>query len=256
MGEEKQVALIPASSPVTDTLALLREMALNKDVDADKMDKMLSMHLRVMDKQAEIDFTQALTRMKPKLPKIEKNGMIVFTDKNGLERRTPHAKYEDIQAAIDPFLAEEGFSLSFDTEFQATHPTIIKCTLSHRGGHSKTISMPLPLDSSGSKNNLQAMGSTVRYGKRYLVDMMFDLIILGKDNDGADAGGIIDTEQAVEIDLLLARAKLSPKKWLEKTVKVADVRDIKARDYSRCVASLKAIILDKQDKEAPSASVP
>jgi hypothetical protein len=39
--------------------------------------------------------------------------------------------------------------------------------LSHELGHSEETTMTLPLDTSGSKNNVQAVGSSTSYGKRY-----------------------------------------------------------------------------------------
>ncbi len=230
---------LTVSSPthVADTLALIERMAVNPAVDADKMGKLVDMQIKIMDKQAEIDFTQAVARMKPKLPQVEKNGTIMFTDKHGNERRTPHARYEDIQKAIEPYLAEEGFSLSFDTEFQPNQPTIIKCTLSHRGGHSVTKSLPLPLDTSGSKNNLQAMGSTISYGKRYLVGMMFDLVIKGEDDDGA--GGPVTDEQAKEIKDGLRDTESDVSKFLA-YMNAASVEEIRAQDYRKALNLIEA----------------
>jgi len=220
------------SNPVTDTLALIERMAVNPQVDAAKMGQLVDLQIKIMDKQAEIDFNSALAQMKPLLPRIEKNGTISFTDRNGIERSTPHARYEDIQEAIEPFLSDAGFSLSFDTQYQKDAPVIYKCTLSHKNGYSKTISMPLPLDSSGSKNALQAGGSTISYGKRYLVGMMFDLIIKGADDDGQ--GGAITEEQAKEINDGLKATNSDIKRFLEH-MKAESVDKIRLVDYKKAM---------------------
>jgi hypothetical protein len=225
-----------AQSP-NGMMAIIERMAASPDIDVEKLERMLALQERMMAKQSEIDFTEALTRMKPKLPVIQKNGAIVFVDKNNVERKTPHARYEDIQEAIAPHLVEEGFSLSFDTEAVANTAPIIKCTLSHRGGHSKTISMPLPLDTSGSKNNLQAMGSTILYGKRYLVGMMLDLVIKGVDNDGKSLG-VLDNDKAVEIDMLITKTGTNKDSFL-KLMGTDDVRNILAKDYDTAMRFLK-----------------
>jgi hypothetical protein len=151
------------------------------------MEKLLNMQMTIMAKQAEMAYGAAMGRLQKKLPRITKKGRIAFTDKKGNERDTPYAKYEDIDLVIRPLMLEEGFILDFDTKWGNDGATIY-CTISHSEGHTKTSEMRLPLDSSGSKNSLQAMGSTISYGQRYLVKMMLNLIFEDEDNDGADFG--------------------------------------------------------------------
>lgn len=231
--------LAPSAAPtVAGGMLAVIERVIESGGNVEVIERMLAVQERMMAKQAEIDFTEALARMKPKLPKIEKKGLITFTDKNSVERKTPHARYEDIQEAIDPHLGAEGFTISFDTQAVPGAMPIISCTLAHKGGHSKTISLPLPLDSSGSKNNLQAMGSTISYGKRYLVGMMFDLIIKGDDDDGA--GGAITDEQAKQIKDGLEETGLHVIKFL-KAMKVGDggaVEDIRTKEFPRALAAI------------------
>jgi len=236
--EDNLIPVITPQQPVSGgMLAIIERVASDPHADVEKLERMLSLQERIMTKQSEIDFTEALARMKPKLPKVEKKGMIKFTDKNGVERNTPHARYEDIQEAIDPHLATEGFTISFDTTAAPNSMPIISCTLAHKGGHSKTISMPLPLDTSGSKNNLQAMGSTISYGKRYLVGMMFDLVIKGEDDDAQ--GGAITDAQAKEIKDGLKETGLDTVKFL-KTLKAESVEEIRTRDYARATSAIDA----------------
>ena len=150
----------------TGILAFIEQAARNPKVNVDKMEKLLAMQMTLMEKQAEIAYTQAMTRLQKVLPRISKKGRIKFTDKNGVERDTPYAKYDDIDKVIRPLLLAEGFTLNFDTKWTEKDGAIIYGTLTHDGGHSKTSEMRLPLDTSGSKNNLQAMGSTISYGQR------------------------------------------------------------------------------------------
>lgn len=218
-------------------LAVIERAACNPDVDVSKMQALLEMQERIMNKQAEMAFNQAMARLMPKLPTVAKNGRIEFTDKKGEDRSTPFAKYEDIDAAIRPLMIEDGFSLSFNTEW-GQEGTVISGTLSHSEGHSRTASMRLPLDTSGSKNNLQAMGSTISYGKRYLVGMLLNIVTKGEDNDGKNFGAV-SNEQAVEIDLLITSTGADKAKFLL-FMGVCDVREIAAKDYKKAMNALKA----------------
>ena len=64
------------------------------------------------------------------------------------------AKYEDIDDVIRPLLIQNGFSLRFNSR-ESNGKVVITGTLAHRDGHSITDEIPLAIDASGSKNNVQ-----------------------------------------------------------------------------------------------------
>jgi len=69
---------------------------------------------------------------------------------------------------IDPLLQKHHFALSFATEPSPDGTRLlVKGLLDHAGGHQRTTMFPLPAESTGSKNNAQAWGSSFSYGKRY-----------------------------------------------------------------------------------------
>jgi len=202
------------------------------NVDPAKLHSMLDFHLRMMDKKAEIEFNDAMTRLQPKLPIIEKRGEIIY---GGKTQR--YAKYEDIDAKIRPLLNEEGFSFSFDSS-NSEKGTIYSGTLHHSGGHSRTIQTPpLPADTSGGKNAIQALGSTVSYAKRYLVGMLLNLITKDEDDD-AQLIGEINAEQLREIEELIIDTN-SDKEKFKTYLGVKKLTEIQARDYQKAVTLLR-----------------
>ena len=48
--------------------------------------------------------------------------------------------------------------------------------------------MKLPADTSGSKNVVQAIGSSVSYGKRYTMQALLNITSGGEDDDGHSGG--------------------------------------------------------------------
>jgi hypothetical protein len=179
-----QVIVHNPSKPLTQfesMLSFIERAAKDESVDVAKFQGLLDIQERIMNKNAEIAYNQAMTRLQRKLPLIHKKGMIEFIDKNGVKRLTPFAKYEDIDRAIRPLYLEEGFHVGFDTK--QDDKVFLRCSISHETGHSKSAEMKLPLDTSGSKNNLQAAGSTISYGKRYLVCMLLNIVTTDEDDD-------------------------------------------------------------------------
>lgn len=221
-------------------LAIIARAASDPNVNVDKMQQLLEMQERIMARQAEADFNAAMNRLQPRLPRITKKGRIEY-EKNGNKTSTPFAKYEDVDAAIKPLLCEEGFSIGFGTAPLEKGGILITATLAHRGGHSKTESMPLPFDTSGAKNAIQAVGSTLSYGKRYLVCAMLNIITENEDND-ANGTTFVDQKQRETIEDLIHQCSLNAEgkaKFLE-FIGAPSIAEISRGAYAAAVNFLRA----------------
>lgn len=230
-GTAQEVA--PVYSPAS-MLQVIGRAASDHSIDVEKMERLLALQERMMAKQAEIEFTRSLTALQSELPRIEKTGKITHNGRLISE----YAKYEDIDRAIRPALVRNGFSLRYNTK-ESGGKIIITGTLSHRDGHSITDEIPLSIDSSGAKNNVQGVGSTIAYGKRYLVGMLLNLVFCGEDDDAQSAGYAPITEnQAEEIKELLRETGVDVMKFLA-YVSAPDVDSINAADYPKAIAALR-----------------
>lgn len=176
-------------------LDAIRRAAADPQCDVDKMERLLAMTERMMADERRTAFVDAMARLQGRLPQITKSGVIF--DSVGKERNR-WAKLEDIDVAVRPLLAEEGFSFSYDSK---AAPTGIEytCTLSHRSGHSERRTMVLPLDTGAGRNAVQSAGSSLSYARRYLLSMHLNLITRDQDNDGAGESAPITAEQAAQL---------------------------------------------------------
>lgn len=165
-------------------LEVISRAASDPNVDIDKMERLIGMQERVQDRRAEVAYHAALAEMQPELPIITEHGGI--KNKEGKVQST-YALWEDINEEIRPILAKYGFSLSFKGQRQADQQITIGI-LAHRDGHKETTEVALPLDNSGSKNAVQAVGSSKSYGKRYAAFDLLNITTRGEDDDGAKAG--------------------------------------------------------------------
>ena len=192
-------------APVSEATALMQiieRAARDPSVDIERMERLLQMHERLVGKQAEAAYAEALARLQPKLPIIQERGAI----KNGSGAvQSKYALWEDIVGVITPLLASEGFSLSF----RISHPdSKIEVTgvLTHQRGHSERTSIVLPADTSGSKNAVQAVASSVSYGKRYTAGALLNLRT-GELDDDAQSSSDIPYLSMEQVDQVLRRAK-------------------------------------------------
>lgn len=171
-------------------LEVIARAVRDPSVDIDKMERLFAMQERVQAQQAKIAFTEAKIAMREKLPVIDMRGRIVIRDKNDANKiiqETAFARFEDIHAAVMPILTDHGFDLSFKNGLGPDGKVRVTTILDHIAGHSEETYFDLPHDSSGSKNAVQAVGSSTSYAKRYGVLSILNIRVAGEDDDAATA---------------------------------------------------------------------
>lgn len=250
---KSEVAIQPKGSaeviqhPVSDTIAMIQVIeraATNPDVDIDKMERLLAMQERIWDRNAKAEFTTAKLAMRPELPEISPRGRIIIREKGKPEniiQETAFARFEDIHEAVMPILTKNGFDLSFKNGMAPDGKVRVTTILSHISGHSEETYFDLPHDSSGSKNAVQAVGSSTSYGKRYGVMNILNIRVCGEDDDGQKAGApdTISDEQNVELGTLATDVSANMPKFL-KFLKIDKLSDLPATRFEEAKLALEA----------------
>ena len=229
-------------------LAIIAQAARDPNVDIDKMERLLQMQERVQSRDAKAAYAAALALVQPELPVITERGGI----KNGKgEVQSTYAKWEDINYAIKPVLATHGFALSFRTGRTPDGAITVTGVLMHREGHQEETTITLPHDSSGSKNAVQAVGSSTSYGKRYTAMALLNITSRGEDDDGVAAGmgATVSEEQLARITALANETNASLDK-LCKLLGVDRLMDIPAARFNEVVEKLRA----RKQRPAPAAA--
>jgi hypothetical protein len=230
-------------------------MAKDPAVDIQKLDRLLAMQERLEARQAEQEFNAATARLAKVMPRVKKNGTVNLIKKDGTDGGSySFAKWEDMDAILRPLYTAEGFSLSFDAEPRQGEGggLVVTGRLSHDRGHSRTASLPLALDAGAGRNNLQAMGSTLSYGKRYTAEMLLNIVREGTDDDGI-AGGkkYLASDQVVELVELCKATKTEEGRFLEMMTSAArSMEEVEAADYTRLK---NALMVKRQQQQAKAA---
>lgn len=160
---------------------LVERLALNPDVDPDKMQKFLDMQERIIDKGAKTRFDAAFAEMQAHLPIIDEKGQIIVDGKV----RSTYAEWADINEAIKPVMQEFGFGLTFRIKVETGLKSVtVVGIIVHRGGHREETEIILPFDDSGAKNMVQKIASSTSYGKRYTGCALLNITTRGEDDDG------------------------------------------------------------------------
>jgi hypothetical protein len=109
--------------------------------------------------------------------------------------------------------------------------------LAHCDGHAEETTLSGPPDASGSKNAIQAIGSTLSYLQRYSLVQMLGLAAADDDGKAAGLGEPITDDEADTLKKLIVATKSDITKFCA-LFKIESVADLAAKDYDRAVALL------------------
>lgn len=158
-------------------MGIIERLASDPNFDTAKLEKLIELHERTAANAARAEFFEAFSIMQGEIPAIERKG-------RG-DKGARYAKNEDIQRVLRPILQKHGFMLSFATMF-ADGKVTVTGKLGHKAGHVETAEFTSAADTSGSKNAIQALGSTQSYGQRYTTIALVN--ITGTDEADDDGG--------------------------------------------------------------------
>lgn len=261
MSQSNAVATKNEEPAATGMVAMIERMALSPDLNVTALESLLAMQERILARQAKANYVAAFATMKPLLPVIDRKGRIEVRekDKDGkrtgdLQQSTPFARWEDIDEAITPILHDHGFVLSFRTAATDDGKIIVTAVLEHQQDgltHEERTSLPpMPFDTTGSKNNVQAMGSTLSYGKRYAATLLLNIRTKGEDDDGVkgDAPETITDDQVQELSLALLNAKIPADKFF-KVFGIAALSELPATRWEDAKSEIANVIAIRERKK-------
>ena len=218
-------------------LAVIERAAVNPEVDVQKMEKLLDMQERIFNKNAEISFNQAMVKCQGEIPLIKKTGLNQQTN-------SQFAKLEEMQIVAMPFITSNGFCLSYGTSDSALAEHYrVTCLVSHTGGHSREYQADIPADFVGmkgqpNKTKTHGAGSSLSYGQRYLMKMIFNIKVVGMDSDGNSPIDRVSKEQSLTLQALIDEVGASGKEALFKWAKIESLDDLPASKYKQAVVAL------------------
>ena len=240
-----EVLSMPTSMPVPKATPLdLLNRAAAAGAPPEVLEKYMGLFERWEERQAKKAFDAAIARAKAEMPVIVKNRSASFGP-----GKTAY-NYEDLASvtrSIDPVLSKHGIRYRWRSTSRPGEPVTVACIVSHDDGYSEENSLTAPIDTTGSKNPVQAIISTVTYLQRATLKAAIGLAA-GEDNDGRGAGnGKQDTspvtiEQLGRIQQALVQGGISIDWLLEflkkRGVPVERLEDIPA---AKCESVIKAI---------------
>jgi hypothetical protein len=196
VARKKSVKMLPAPGG-SDTLPVgkikiepqaMIMAAVQGNASIDVLERLLKMHERINEKEAESEYREAMAKFQAECPIIVKGTSVL--NKGGESVRYKYAQIDAIVKEVKPYLLSNGFSYQIKSEiidkpFEGVKATAIA---HHIGGHSEESSFSSPIDKSmaekGYQTLQQAWLSAQSFSRRVAFCNLFGIMTGESDHDG------------------------------------------------------------------------
>jgi hypothetical protein len=177
--EVRQLAAEVDGDVHSETPAGLIRLAIDRNLDIDKLERLIQLQRQRDEETARQEFCEALSNFQGSLPPIGREDRVDA----GRAGRRKYASLGTIFQSIREPLQRAGLSFRFRQQQDGDRITIT-CVVSHAAGHAEETSLSAAPDVSGGKNAIQSLGSTATYLQRYTLVAALGLTTVDDDDDG------------------------------------------------------------------------
>jgi hypothetical protein len=240
-----ETAIEPTQTKVIQAPATPMELiaqAMNLGLGVDQLERLMGLQERYEKQQAITAFFHAFNKFQANVPDLRKTKEVQFNGK-------PQYSFTPL-ASITRQISKplQDAELSYRWEISDTKEELkVTCLISHILGHTERTTMSAAPDPSGSKNGIQARGSSITYLQRYTL-----IAALGLSTADADVDGNIPTEydmdklhkdymeiynEVIQIDSGLS--KYHPDNWKKQPTGAM---------YAKAIGEIRKVLHDLQQK--------
>jgi len=234
MVQETEITKAEPTEIQGKTPADLIHLAVTCNTDLDKLEKVMNLQERWENTEARKAYVQAMAKFKENPPKIVKDKAVNF---GAGKAAFKHASLANICDKINEGLSAQGLSAAWDTKQNGG--ITVTCKITHKQGHSEETTLTAQADTSGSKNSIQAIGSTITYLQRYSLTALTGLAAGDHEDDGvgsepAAAPKVIDNAQVGTIRDYIASLNASEEKFL-KYMGIPSIEEMPQAAYQKAI---------------------
>jgi hypothetical protein len=223
----------------------LLALAVDKDLDIEKLSKLMDLQRQWKEGLAREAFFNALVTFQANCPELRKSKTVSFSAGGG-KTEYKYAPLADIIRQIKPVIKSVDIAYRWEIADNG-ESIIVTCLVTHKDGHTERTTMSAKADTSGSKNAIQARGSAIEYLKRYTLIGALGISTADSDVDGSMPEIDIDIlhkqymehyGQLIQLDTKLV--KYHPDEWKSERT---------AKTYIKAIAAIRTKLgeLTKKD---------
>ena len=248
---KKEIAAPLSADPAIAMIQVMERAVLNPEVDVDKMERIMDMQLKVIERNAEIEFNQAMAIVQSEVG-------FISADLDNNQTHSRYASYAQMNRALRPIYTKHNFALSFNSEPRKEKDMMsVICYVTHKAGHTRKYEIDLPADGKGPKGNdvmtkIHAAGAASSYGMRYLLKMIFNISVGEDDTDGNMPEAVqveyITENQINELDSKIKENGVSMSgllTWMKRELKIKSLETIPHNFYDYVNNQIDKVIKNK-----------
>lgn len=151
---DQQVATIQSSLPAHDRIL---DLAISQGAPLENLEKWMNLKIKYEEIEAKKAFYESLAA-------FHREKIVVNKDKVNTQFKSTYSSLGNLLGIVGPLLGKHGLSVRFVPE-QGDELVSVECVLQHKMGHTESVKMLAPPDTSGgsSKNKIQQIKSTFTY---------------------------------------------------------------------------------------------
>ena len=178
-------ALVEVGSAEVAGVQSLVQLAVEKGVAVDVLERLVSLQERVTEQAAQSALFEAISAFQDACPRINKARTAKVATKGGSNYSYTYASLDDIEKVIRPVLRRHKLSYTWDSTTDNANLTVT-CTLRHVLGSSVSASFTCPTTSLSAMSDQQKVGAALTYGRRQSLVSVAGLTQTDDDTDAAD----------------------------------------------------------------------
>ena len=161
------------------------KLAIEGNADLEKLEKLLDLQERYEGNEARKVFSSDFSV-------VQANIAVVTKTKSNPQTSSKYAGLDDVLEMSKPVYTKQGFSIIFyEGKTDVAENVRVCADVLHKAGHKETYHLDVPLGGVGIKGvvnmtKIHAKATSITYGRRYLLCMIWN--IPTQDDDGAGAG--------------------------------------------------------------------
>jgi len=249
METKKEIVAEPKTAVASRTPSDLIALAMSEKADLEKLSALLTLQERWEANEAKKEYHRAMSAFKSE-------EVVVTKDKTNKQYSSKYCSLQNLINTVTPVLSKYGLSASWDILQEGLIK--VTCKITHVNGHSECASMSSEPDTSGAKNKIQQIKSTITYLKSVTFESVCGLAATDANlsDDGNGSSGTPAEQMATEEELF----KLT--EWINSTgsneKKLFDILKVKSKNeltkskYEQAMTMLKAKDEAKKKKDAES----
>lgn len=206
--------IVPAGA--TSPAEMMR-VALSSGMAAAEIRELLALQREWEANEAKKAFNAAFAAFKAE-------SVVIRKDRENKQCGSRYTSIGNLVDTVAPFLSKHGLSHEWDQD--QADGIKVTCTLSHALGHSRTSTMKVPPDTSGAKNPIQQIKSSITYARSVTFEAVCGLAATDANVDD-DGGGAEQSAEQQEAARKVAAASEAISAKIAKAQTIPELQAIK-----------------------------